>query len=297
MKSVCTIEGEQIFSKDSTNIQYSDWHKVALKIKEKYNDYDGFVITHGTDTMAYGSAIMSYFIQNSTKPIVFTGSQKSITEAITDAKRNLYDAFVVASHNKIHGVKLVFNGDIIDGFRAKKMMSKSFNAFYSIDVVPDKIVNGLVILKKEEQKVYEPVQFLLDYDDRVFLLKFIPGVNHTILQSLKDSYKVIILEGFGMGGVPNYGDNPDDKNKFVEEIKKIREQYHVEFIAASQIIYEGTHLGVYKVGNVDLMETQSMTIEATVAKSIWALGQCKGNMTLFRKIFETKFGYDRFKFK
>ncbi len=102
-------------------------------IEENYNEYDGFVICHGTDTLAYTAAALSYMIQNSRKPIVVTGAQKPIEMDITDAKTNLLDSFIYASDNDSQDVNIVFDGKVIVGTKARKERAKSYNAFTSIN--------------------------------------------------------------------------------------------------------------------------------------------------------------------
>lgn len=111
----CEIDSIQILNIDSTNIQPSHWLAVSKAIEEHYEEYDGFVITHGTDTMAYTAAALSYLIQNSPKPIVITGAQKPIDMENTDARTNLADSLRFASHDKAHGINIVFDGKVIAG--------------------------------------------------------------------------------------------------------------------------------------------------------------------------------------
>ena len=128
----CRADCLQILNLDSTNIAPQHWLAMARCIRAHYDDYDGFVLTHGTDTMAYTAAGLSYLIQGSPKPIVLTGAQKPIGFDSTDSKINLEDAFRVASA-EMPGVSIVFNGKIILGTRAQKTHSKSFQAFSSIN--------------------------------------------------------------------------------------------------------------------------------------------------------------------
>ncbi|MEG1290990.1 MAG: asparaginase, partial [Lachnospiraceae bacterium] len=122
--NICRPTAIQICNIDSTNIEPKHWKLLAQTIEEQYDKYDGFVIAHGTDTMAYTAAALSYMIQNSKKPIVLTGSQKSIDVEITDAKSNLMDSFLYASDEMSQGVQIVFGGKVIAGTRAKKIRSK-----------------------------------------------------------------------------------------------------------------------------------------------------------------------------
>lgn len=132
-RDFCEIDAVQPFNLDSTNINASQWLALASLIQKKYEYYDGFVICHGTDTMAYTAAALSYLIQNNRKPVVITGAQKPIDLPITDARANLLDSLRFAAHDRAHGVNIVFGGEVIAGTRAKKERSKSFNAFSSIN--------------------------------------------------------------------------------------------------------------------------------------------------------------------
>lgn len=131
--SVCNVETVQPFNLDSTNVYAPHWLKIARIIENNYNNFDGFVVTHGTDTMAYTAAALSYLVQNSSKPIVLTGSQKSVYSRDTDARRNLADAFLFCADDGAFGVRIVFDGNVILGTRARKTRTRSFNAFSSID--------------------------------------------------------------------------------------------------------------------------------------------------------------------
>ena len=107
-KKLCDLNVRQILNIDSTNIQPEHWIKIATEIQKEYEHYDGFVITHGTDTMAYTSAALSYLIQNSEKPIIITGSQRPISAPITDATKNLMDSIRFATKNGVKGVYILY---------------------------------------------------------------------------------------------------------------------------------------------------------------------------------------------
>ena len=112
----CDIETIQLMNLDSTNVTPEHWLKISSTIENHYREYDGFVVTHGT----YTTAALSYLIQNSPKPVIVTGSQKSIANNDTDAKRNLIHSFLYASDSDSHDVCLVFDGKVILGTRARK---------------------------------------------------------------------------------------------------------------------------------------------------------------------------------
>ncbi len=116
----CQVDSLQIFNIDSTNMQPKHWLVIAKAIEDHYNAYDGFVICHGTDTMAYTAAALSYLVQNSPKPIVITGAQKPIDMENTDARTNLSDSLRFASDDRSHDVNIVFDGKVISVQEGKR---------------------------------------------------------------------------------------------------------------------------------------------------------------------------------
>ena len=172
----CDLEALNLFSLDSTNMTYREWLKIAAAIEENYEKYDGFVILHGTDTMAYTAAALSYLIQNSAKPIVLTGSQRPLEMEITDASMNLRDSIIYAMDEASNGVSLVFGGKIIAGTRAKKTRSMSYDAFSSINYPQLAVMRGEHLVRYiAPEKYEEPVRFYHQWNPRVFLLKLTAG--------------------------------------------------------------------------------------------------------------------------
>ena len=109
----CQVEILSLLNVDSTNIQPEHWQMIVQAIEKRFDCYDGFVITHGTDTMAYTAAALSYMIQNPHKPVVITGAQKPLVKTVTDARKNLRDSFRFACEENVNGVFLIFNGEVI----------------------------------------------------------------------------------------------------------------------------------------------------------------------------------------
>ena len=183
LKQICEADTVQLLNLDSSNMEPRHWIMIEECIKEHYNDYDGFVVAHGTDTMAYTAAGLSYMIQNSRKPIVITGAQKPINMDITDAKTNLLDSFTYAADDKSQGVSIVFDGKVIAGTRAKKVRSKSYNAFSSIDFPSLAVIQDGQIMRYIPMLPYEKeVRFYNQMNENVFLLKLIPGFPHRCLR-------------------------------------------------------------------------------------------------------------------
>ena len=139
IREFCCPTCLQIFSIDSTNMSPSRWLQMAACIREHYDEYDGFVITHGTDTMAYSAAALSYLIQQCPKPIILTGAQKPIGSDNTDSKINLEDAFRCAC-SPLRGVMVVFNGVVEKTIKRKsdaKMTSHTFIIRRSFPIIPE----------------------------------------------------------------------------------------------------------------------------------------------------------------
>ena len=154
LAQICEVEARQLYNIDSTNMGPAQWPGIVNMIRENWGMYDGFVITHGTDTMAYTAAALSYMIQNPACPIVLTGSQKSIYSRDTDARKNLLQAFRYAAADGAFGVQIVFDGHVILGTRARKVRSKSYNAFSSIDYPDTAVFRGDHLIRQRLLRRY-----------------------------------------------------------------------------------------------------------------------------------------------
>ena len=243
-KEFCTIDTVSPFSLDSTNVESRHWLTLAKLIEKKYEYYDGFVICHGTDTMAYTAAALSYLIQNNRKPIVITGSQKPIDLAITDARSNLLDSLRFASDDRAHGVSIVFGGQVIAGTRAKKIRSKSYNAFSSINFPEIANIHDqrIIFYIDDKEQILRPLKFSHEMNPKIFLLKLVPGMNATILDALFESYDGVIIESFGVGGLPDYGDSG-----FYKAIERWSNAGKI-IVMATQVTHEGSDMTIYQVG-------------------------------------------------
>lgn len=275
VKSMCQIDSIQLFNIDSTNILPEHWETIVRTIREKYEQYDGFVILHGTDTMAYTSAALSYMIQNSWKPVVLTGAQRPIDKEITDAKMNLYDSILYACDDESHDVVIVFQGQVIAGTRARKIRSKSFNAFSSINFPDVAVIRERRIIRYIDWKPSGDLQFFSRLDPGVFTLKLIPGMDAGVIRYLMPYYNALIIESFGVGGIPCYGDDVymSALAQWIEAGKLL--------VMTTQVPNEGSDMGIYNVGSrikekFDLLEAYDMTPEATVTKLMWLLGNYRG---------------------
>lgn len=271
---LCEVDCLQLYSLDSTSFRPAHWQGLARAIRERYDDYDGFVVSHGTDTMAYTAAALSYLIQGSPKPIVLTGAQKPIWFDGTDSKRNLTDAFLYACRG-CGGVQIVFNGKVILGTRARKTFSKSFQAFSSVNFPDLAVLQDERLLQYIRCESLERPVFYDRLDPHVGLLKLIPGVEDELAAFMLERYDGLIIESFGVGGLPDYeGGRLDAILRGAVARGKI-------VVMTTQVPNEGSDLTVYHVGgrlksSMNLLEAYDMTTEAAVAKLMWILGQTRG---------------------
>ena len=271
---LCRVETVQLMNLDSTNVGPSHWLSMARAIEARYRDYDGLVGTYGTDTMAYTAAALSYLIQGSPKPIVLTGAQKPIWFDGTDSKRNLTDAFLYACRG-CGGVQIVFNGKVILGTRARKTCSKSFQAFSSVNYPDLAVVQDEHLLQYMRCACYPSPVFYDALDDKVGLLKLIPGTPAAVLEFMLDRFDGLVIESFGVGGLPEY---EGDASYFDIIHRGIALGKLV--VMTTQVPNEGSNLAVYHVGGrlksaLRLLEAYDMTTEAAVAKLMWILGQTR----------------------
>ena len=266
------------------------WKLIVHTIREQYEAYDGFVIAHGTDTMAYTAAALSYMVQNSKKPIVITGAQKPIDLEITDAKSNLLDSFLYASDAASQGVSIIFDGKVIAGTRAKKVRSKSYNAFSSIDYPYLAVIQDLNIMRYIPMIPYEEdVRFYEKLDENIYLIKLIPGIKPRVLSSIFENYDCIIVESFGVGGIPH-----SIADAFYELCQKHPDKL---VVMATQVAHEGSDMTVYEVGhdmkkNCRFLESYDMTLESVIAKTMWILGNFPGEQERLEDIFYKNINYD-----
>lgn len=288
----CQADSIQVLNIDSTNMCPDHWLTIEKAIETHYEQYDGFVICHGTDTMAYTAAAISYLIQDSPKPIVITGAQRPIDMENTDARTNLYDSLLFACDDRAHGVTIVFDGKVIAGTRGKKVRTKSYNAFSSINFPYLAVIqDGCVIFYLEDShEKCSTARFCHTLNPRVALMKLIPSMGADVLDYLAGHYDAVIIESFGVGGLPSYesGDFYNAVRNWISMGKTV--------VMATQVTNEGSNMSVYEVGHTikkefGLLEAYDMTLEATVTKLMWILGQTN-DADAIRELFYRTVNHD-----
>jgi L-asparaginase len=278
------IQVKQLLNLDSSNIQAEEWQLMARSVYQHLPDYDGIVITHGTDTMAYTASMLSFMLPGLCKPVVLTGSQIPMDNMLTDARNNLFCA-LAAVEAGILGVSVAFNRHIIRGCRAVKVRTMGFDAFESVNAryLGEIFADGLQVYDRNIPK-YDTLELREQISTDVFLLKLIPNTNPRLFDHLKDiGYRGAVLETFGAGGMHFH------RRDLLEKLRML-EQQGVVVVACSQCLYEPSNFTIYEVGR-KMLETGvipagDMTTEAAVTKLMWALGQTQ-DPDQVRQIFST----------
>lgn len=320
---IAQIDVVQPMNLDSTNVAPDDWLRMARIVRESYDAYDGFVLTHGTDTMAYTAAGLAYLIQNSSKPIVLTGSQLSMADPATDAKRNLRDAVRYAADPAARGVVVVFCGKVIEGTRARKQRTRSFDAFESVNVPPLRVLDdgdgegeahadgpagageraGALAAEpsvpggasdvsvRNAADIPDGPTFYDQLNQRVFVLKLVPGLDQYVFAALADDYDALIVEAFGLGGIP------DQRPNTLSGVVDVWLDAGKSIVITTQVPEEGSDPTVYEVGRTfaqkdGVLLAGDMTTEAAFAKMMWARAQTSDPARI-RELFYRPVQHDR----
>ena len=294
LDTLCELDFTQPMNIDSTNMRPRDWLRIASIVRDAYDRYDGFVILHGTDTMAYTAAALSYLVQDSEKPIVLTGSQQPMANPFTDAKLNLYHSVLYACDDASRNVSVVFGGKVICGTRARKQRTMSFNAFTSMNYPSIAYIRGDRVVRAAgtapAEKCGAAPRFYDSLNERVIVLKLTPELQPSIFDLLERDYDAVILETFGIGGIPDLGGSY--QRAIFDWVDSGR-----TLVVTTQVPEEGLNLGVYEVGHAyaekdGILKGDDMTTEALVAKTMWALGQTRDPAEVAR-LFYTPINHDR----
>lgn len=281
------VDVKDILQLDSSNIQPEEWQLIAKQIYAARLSYDGIVLSHGTDTMAYTASMLSFMLQQIEIPVVLTGSQVPMNVVLSDAPDNLKLAFAAAAHCA-PGVYLAFDHKILLGCRSVKVRTTNFNAFESVNypAIATVTSDGLVFAQSQKTSTAQKRHCLLNtrIDAHVALIKLFPGFDpHLLFAMAENGCRGIVIEAYGLGGM-NY-----IRRNLVGAVGKLIRQ-GIPVIASSQCLYERSDLTKYEVGRLALLEgaisARDMTSESAITKLMWALGQGM-NLNEVSKLFAT----------
>jgi L-asparaginase len=265
---------------DSSDIEPSLWFALAELIEEKYDDYDGFVILHGTDTMAYSASVLSFMIEGLTKPVVFTGSQLPIGTPRTDGKENLISSVEIAAAKNAEGHALVpevcicFDNILMRGNRSSKINSDNFRAFRSENLPP--LAQAGISIRYNDSLIRKPASweerpvFHKELDTRVAILKIHPGITPGLVRSILCSPepRAVILETYGAGNAPS-------KDWFISLVKEASESGKI-LLNVSQCIAGCVNMDIYATGKclkeAGVANGYDSTTESALAKLFHLMG-------------------------
>ena len=259
------VSAVQPFSLDSTDMSPREWCGLAQLIQQRYAQFDGFVIAHGTDTLGYAAAALSCLIANSEKPVALTGSMLPMGAQGSDAARNLTDAFRFVCDERAHGVRVVFASAVIDGRCAVKVDTHAARAFESVGrpAAGAVRIDGRLLLN--DAPYSGKVRFYSALDERAAVLRLYPGITAQAVRF--GGIRALVIEGFGTGGLPKYGG-------LAQELRALHEQ-GVSLVMTTQVLHGGSDLSRYEVGarlkEFGVIDAGLMTAEYALMRAMWAL--------------------------
>ncbi len=251
---------------DSANMGPYNWVEIASDISNNYHDYDGFVVLHGTDTMAYTSSALAFMLRGLSKPVIITGSQIPLQQVRNDARDNLITAMIIAGNCEIPEVCLYFGGKLLGGCRAVKVSADGLHAFDSPDFPPLGIAGVDIELNKElflsptkKQLVFKNIE-----ENTIAAMQIFPGISSEVLKNIfKPPLKGLVLQTYGVGNIPY-------KNKNILKELEDATKRGVIIVACTQNLSGKVRLDTYQAGSVlkkaGVISGSDMTTEAALTK-------------------------------
>ncbi len=269
---------------DSSDMQPAEWARIAETVREHYDAFDGFVVLHGTDTMAYSASAVSFMLENLAKPIIFTGSQLPVGVLRSDAKENLITAIELAAakdefgRSRVPEVCLFFEDKLMRGNRTTKRNTEAFNAFASFNY-PELAKTGVhikydvnAICRTDAQ---QPFAIQTKMDTNIAILKLFPGINEATVKAILsiENLRAVVLESFGAGNAPS-------SEWFYRLLKHAIDQ-GIVIVNITQCRAGGVEMGRYETSvnlqRAGVLSGHDMTLEAAVTKLMHLFGQTTDN--------------------
>lgn len=270
---------------DSSDVEPSLWQNLARLIKEKYEDYDGFIILHGTDTMSYSASALSFMLDGLTKPVIFTGSQLPIGVPRTDGKENLISAVEIASakddegHPAVPEVCVCFDSLLMRGNRSTKVNSEVFRAFQSPNFPP--LAEAGINIRYNNEYIrkpndwYQSLTINTELDTRVSILKIHPGITPEVVRNIlcgKDT-RAIIMETYGSGNAPT-------RDWFLDIVKESSAMNKI-IVNVTQCLAGTVNMNIYANGKAleraGVIDGYDSTTESALAKLFYLMGKSRDN--------------------
>lgn len=277
---------------DSSNVRPDHWVKIGELIQEHYKEFDGFVVLHGTDTMAYTASALSYMLENLSKPVIFTGAQLPIAAARTDARENLVTAIEIASNKteagpRVPEVCIYFNYLLIRGNRSKKVESQHFDAFESENYPP--LAKSGVSINYAEPYIQKfgsggSLNISKKWETNVTYLKLFPGISREVVDSVMGiaNLKGLVMETYGSGNAPT---EPWFLSLVKEYVDKRLLIFNVSQCLGGRVI-QGKYETSRTLQEVGVIGGRDITSEAAITKMMYLLGR-EANLEKVKKLLRS----------